>query len=169
MAPREPHHHWDLPLDPDLDAVEDVRHRPGAAPEVVARWPQLPVGVLVAVFAGGCVGGLLRYAVVRGWPDSAGSVPWSTLVVNMAGAFVLAFVLVVLARRPVHALARPLVGTGFCGALTTFSSFAVATDELVAHGHAGAAAAYLGLTTVGCLAAAVAGYLTGRAVVPAQC
>jgi fluoride ion exporter CrcB/FEX len=45
----------------------------------------------------------------------------------------------------------------------------VGTDELVAHGHAGAAAAYLGLTTVGCLAAAVAGYLTGRAVVPAQC
>lgn len=167
MASPEPHHHWDLPLDPDLDAVEDARHHPGAPPTPVERWPRLPAAVLAAVFAGGCLGGLLRHLVVRAWPSSDGSVPWSTLAVNAAGAFVLAAVLVVLARRPVHPLARPVVGAGFCGALTTFSSFAVATDELATHGHVAAAAAYLALTVAACLAAALAGYLVGRTVLPA--
>jgi CrcB protein len=159
--------HWDLPLDPDLDAVEDARHHPGAAVEVAPPpWPRLPADVVVAVFLGGCVGGVLRYAVVRAWPGSGGAVPWSTLVVNLAGAFVLAVVLVAVTREPRHPLLRPLLGTGFCGALTTFSAFAVVTDRLAAHDHLGAAAAYLALTTVGSLVAALAGYLTARAVFP---
>jgi fluoride exporter len=159
-------HDPQLPLDPDLDDVEDRPHHVGAAPTPRTAWPRLPGAVLAAVFAGGCLGGLVRYAVVRAWPEGRYDVPWSTLAVNVAGSFVLAVVVVAVTRRRWHPLARPLLGAGFCGALTTFSSFAVATDEMVRHDHLGRAAVYLMLTVVASLVAAVLGFLVARRVVP---
>lgn len=115
--------------------------------------------MLAAVFAGGFVGGLLRYAVVRTWPASGYDVPWSTLVVNVAGSFLLALIVVAVSRRQLHPLARPLLGAGFCGALTTFSAYVVAVDEMLAHDHAVAGVLYLALTVVLSLAAVAVGYL----------
>jgi CrcB protein len=113
------------------------------------------------VFAGGCVGGVLRYAVTRAWSTPGDGIPWSTLVVNVAGAFVLGVVVVVATQRRSRAL-RLLLGTGFCGALTTFSSVVVASDHLFAHGHAGTGVAYLALTTAAALAAAGGGLMLAR-------
>ena len=62
---------------------------------------------------------------------------------------------------------RPLLGTGFCGAFTTFSSVVVTTDLLLAHGHAGTALAYLGASIGGGLAAALLGLVAGRALAAA--
>jgi CrcB protein len=59
---------------------------------------------------------------------------------------------------------RPLLGTGFCGAWTTFSAITASTDQLAAHGHATTAGLYLvGSLAVG-LVAALAGLLTGRSL-----
>jgi CrcB protein len=60
---------------------------------------------------------------------------------------------------------RPLAGTGFCGAYTTFSSVVVSVDLLAAHHHVGVAVEYLALSTVGGLAAALLGLVAARAVV----
>jgi fluoride exporter len=120
--------------------------------------------IVAAVFAGGCVGGLARYAATTHWPGAVGGLPWSTLVVNVVGAFVLALLVVVVADvlGPSTYL-RPLVGTGFCGALTTFSSVVVVTDRLAVHGRAGLAAAYLAASIAGGLAAGMLGLGIGRA------
>lgn len=139
-----------LPIDPDLE------------PAVRPRWPHIPLDVAVAVLAGGCIGGLVRYVVTRAWPTPAGGFPVSTLVVNLAGAFVLAVVVVAATERQPGRLLRPLLGTGFCGALTTFSSVVVSTDRLLGSGRIGTGAGYVAASFVGGLAAAAAGWALAR-------
>jgi fluoride exporter len=151
-----------LPIDPDIDPVEDAPHHPGAAREPGGRspWPAIAPAVVAAVFAGGCLGGYARYAVVTAWAEQPGTFPWSTFAVNVAGAFVLAVVVVLAARGPRYL--RPLAGTGFCGGLTTFSALVVAADRLAAHGHALTAVGYVLASTVGGIAAAAAGLAVAR-------
>ena len=161
-----------LPIDPDLDPAEDA----DAAGRTVApavdvfgarrrRRPRLRGRVLAAVFAGGFVGGLARYAITAAWPTPAAGVPWATFAVNTAGAFALALLLVLVTEvwRPTTYV-RPLFGTGFLGAFTTFSAVVTTTDQLAARGAAGTAAFYLVISMFAGLAAASFGLVTGRAV-----
>jgi len=157
-----------FPIDPDVDSVEDAPHHPGRPrlSSPLSRWPTFEASIVALVFVGGCSGGLVRYLAVRHWPASSGQFPWSTLVVNVAGAFVLSCLIVSLVDlRPTSRYVRPLLGTGFCGALTTFSSIVVAADQLAAHGHAALAGIYL-LASIACgLAAAVGGLVAARLLV----
>jgi CrcB protein len=122
---------------------------------------------LCVVLAGGFVGGLVRYETVRHWSAAAGAIPWSTFAVNTAGAFILGVVvIVVLEVFGPSKYFRLLVGTGFCGALTTFSSVAVQTDELGAHGHLGGAIGYCAVSLVAGLAAVALGAALGRRLPP---
>jgi len=76
-----------------------------------------------AVFAGGFLGTLLRYGVGEAFARDPGSWPWATFAVNVAGAFLLAYIATSLpAGLPPPGLRLPLLTTGFCGALTTFST-----------------------------------------------
>ena len=111
------------------------------------------------VAAGGAVGGPARYAVEAGWPTPAGSLPWATLVVNVAGAFALG-VLVFSARG--RGGVSALVGTGFLGAFTTFSTWVFQVVLLLEAGRASTAALYLLATATAGVASAVAGGLVGR-------
>ena len=81
------------------------------------------------------------------------------------GAFLVAVVLVVVSGRFSARYALPLLGTGFCGAFTTFSAVVVTTAELLAHDHRGTAITYLVASICGGLAAAWLGLMFGRAVV----
>ncbi len=151
----------------DHDLDQRAGRSPAASPFPGARRsrrPRLRPDVVAAVFAGGCAGGFARYAVTDGWPTPVDRFPWSTLVVNVAGAFVLAVVMVLAVEVAPSRYLRPLLGTGFCGALTTFSSVVVSADQLFAHHHPDAAVAYLVASMVGGLGAAVLGLVAGRAV-----
>lgn len=120
---------------------------------------------MAAVAAGGFFGGLVRYLVGLALPTATGGYPWATLIVNTAGAFILALLLIlVLEVLPPTTYLRPVLGTGFCGALTTFSSVATGADQLVAHGHAATAAGYVALSLLAGLAAASLGIVLGRAL-----
>jgi CrcB protein len=80
------------------------------------------------VVAGAAVGAPLRFAtdrIVQSWHRSG--FPWGTFVVNVVGSIVLGLVLGSTASPEVTAL----VGTGFCGALTTYSTFGYETVQLV--------------------------------------
>lgn len=125
-------------------------------------WPRWDV--LVAIFVGGCGGGALRYALAQTWPAGADEFPWTIFSVNTSGAFVLALVLVIAADVLPSRYLRPLLGTGFCGAFTTFSSIVVTVDQLVAHGHPAVAGAYLAGSIGAGLGAAWLGLVAGRTI-----
>jgi fluoride exporter len=78
---------------------------------------------LAAVFCGGFLGAVARAELAEALPARAGTWPWATFAVNVAGAFLLGWAVTRLQERlPLSAYRRPLIGTGFCGALTTFST-----------------------------------------------
>lgn len=105
--------------------------------------------LLVAVFAGGAAGALMRAVVTRYIPSHGNDLPWSVLAINVGGAVVLAYAAVRLQERlPPSTYRRPFVGTGFCGALTTFSTLQVQVVELGKSGHVPLAALYLTLSIV---------------------
>lgn len=131
------------------------RVRPSGRPKL--RWD-----VVSAVFVGGCLGGWARYGITSTWPATTGF-PWSTFGVNVGGAFVLTIVIVAAAEIASSRYLRPLVGTGFCGAFTTFSSIVVTADQLFAHRHPGTAVVYVIASIVAGLAAAWFGLVLGRA------
>ena len=159
----------DLPLDPDLvGAVQGLPEPAARARGAIGggrgrRWPQLHWPSVAAVGGGGFAGGIVRYGAGLAWPTRVGTFPWSVFVVNTAGAFILAVLLVlVLEVLPPSTYLRPVLGTGFCGALTTFSSVATAVDQLAVHGHPGLAAGYLAASLLAGLAGASVGVLAGR-------
>lgn len=78
---------------------------------------------LAAIFAGGFIGAAARGMLAEALPANAGEWPWATLIVNVLGAFLLGYFVTRLQERlPLSAYRRPLLGTGLCGALTTFST-----------------------------------------------
>jgi CrcB protein len=121
-------------------------------------------GLLLAVAIGGAVGTLLRAVVAWALPPSATGFPWAILLVNLAGCALVGFVIVAALERVAPGrYFRPLVGTGFCGGLTTFSTFVVQTDLLVRAGHLATATGYVAASLVGGLVATRATVLLARA------
>lgn len=81
---------------------------------------------LAAVFVGGALGTLLRAGVAEAWPHSPTRWPWSTFMVNVLAAALLGYVITRLQERlPPSTYRRPLLGTGLCGGLSTFSTMQV--------------------------------------------
>ncbi|MFJ5830051.1 fluoride efflux transporter CrcB [Streptomyces sp. NPDC093089] len=123
---------------------------------------QLPVVGAVAV--GGALGASVRYGLALLWPTPAHAFPWTTFTVNMAGCAALG-VLMVLATEATtapHPLLRPFLGTGFCGGFTTFSTYALDTERLLAAGDPTRGLLYLGGTAVTALVAVRAGVTAAR-------
>jgi fluoride exporter len=113
---------------------------------------------LAAIFAGGFLGAIARAEVVEALPYHSGRWPWATFTVNIVGALLLGYVVTRLQERlPVSAYRRPLLGTGFCGALTTFSAMQLELLRMLDGGHVGMAFAYaLSSVAAGFLAVIVA-------------
>lgn len=88
---------------------------------------------VLLVIVGAMVGAPLRYLADRAVQSKHDSAfPWGTLAVNVAGSFVLGFLYVASREHGVSPHVMALVGTGFCGALTTYSTFSYETIRLVA-------------------------------------
>ena len=121
---------------------------------------------VLLVLLGGAVGAPARYLTDRAVQRRADSVfPWGTLCVNVIGSLVLGAV-----AAAAHAGSAPpwvltLVGTGFCGALTTFSTFGYETVRLLEDGaHAEALANAVVSLVVGMLACAAGWWLVSSLV-----
>lgn len=119
---------------------------------------------LSAIFTGGFAGALLRALLLEALPVEAGSWPWATFVVNIAGALALGYFTTRLQERlPLSAYRRPLLGTGLCGALTTFSTMQLELVRLIEQGHIPLAASYaIASLGLGYLAVLVASNLVRR-------
>ena len=122
--------------------------------------------VVLGVMVGGALGALLRHLTnVTLQSALAGSAyagfPLATLLVNVVGSFLLSFL--VYWGAPLSPTLRAAVGTGFIGALTTFSTFEVEIEGLWRNGHGLQAAAYgLGNLILGFGAVLFGRFLAGR-------
>jgi CrcB protein len=121
--------------------------------------------VPAAVALGGAFGAPARYGISLAVHIAPGTFPWGTFWTNVSGSFALGVVVAFLLERfPPTRYARPFVATGFLGAYTTYSTFAVETDLLVRNGHVAVAAAYVAASLVGGFGAVWTGLSLGRAV-----
>jgi CrcB protein len=120
------------------------------------------------IAVGGAAGSLFRWAVGREWPVRPGEFPWSTLWINVSGCLaigvLMALIEEVLAGR---VYVRPLLGVGFLGGFTTFSTFAVETRGLLGAHPALALVYYLG-TPAAAVLAAIAGAVLATSVLKAR-
>jgi CrcB protein len=117
---------------------------------------------LAAIFLGGAVGAAVRTGLSELAPTRTGHWPWVTFGVNVVGCLLLGYFVTRLQERlPVTAYRRPLLGTGLCGALTTFSTFEVELLKMLDKGDLGLAVAYGGASVL----AGFAGVALGTAIV----
>ena len=120
---------------------------------------------VLLVLLGGAVGAPVRYVVdlmVQSRHDSV--LPWGTFVVNAAGSLVLGATAGGVAAAGGPDWVLTLVGTGFCGALTTFSTFSFETVRLAEEGALGAAAVNVAGSVVVGAAACAAGWSVATAL-----
>jgi CrcB protein len=117
---------------------------------------------LVAIFVGGAIGGGVRTWLSNVAPVHTGQWPWATFAVNLVGCVALGYLVTRLTERlPVTAYRRPLLGTGLCGGLTTFSTFQLELVRMLDRGDIGLAVAYGGASVI----AGFAGVWLGTAIV----
>lgn len=131
--------------------IEDV----GELPESTRLGhPQIGRLELAAVGAGGAMGAMGRVGLEHAWPNTAGSWPWATLAVNIAGAFLLGGLMTALRRHEsISITTYRLLGTGFCGALTTFSTIQIELLEMLDHARYTMAIGYVSASVAGGYAA----------------
>jgi fluoride exporter len=103
---------------------------------------------LLAIYAGGVVGALIRVGLAQAASvgPGPGQWPWPTFAVNMLGALLLGYFFALFRDHPEESLHHPFLGTGICGTLTTFSTMQLELYELVDGGYLGLAAAYCAVT-----------------------
>lgn len=162
----------DVPPSPPEPAAPAVRR---------LALPGLVLDVLAGAFGGG-VGSLLRVLTTLAQSQPSGCsgsngtaaaasfsclAPWPTFTVNLIGCFLLGLIAKLSTRHKWTGVWKALLGGGFCGGFTTFSSVAVETVRLGDAGYVGFAFLYIILTTVCGIACAVLGYYlpiwTGKA------
>jgi fluoride exporter len=105
--------------------------------------PKIDRQELAAIFAGCAVGAVLRVWLGQHFTTADDSWPWATFAINVSGCFALAYFATRLQERlPQSTYRRPLLGTGFCGAYTTFSTMQVEILKIVEAHRYGLAAGY---------------------------
>jgi len=110
--------------------------------------------LVTMVCLGGAAGALARLGLTEAFPFSGHGWPWATFIANVVGTLLLAHFFTRLQERlPPTTYRRPLLGTGFCGALTTFSTFQIELLKLANHGEAVLAVGYAAVSLATCLAA----------------
>ena len=104
---------------------------------------------VAAIFAGGALGTLARAALAEAFPHSATSWPWPTFGVNIVAAFLVGYLVTRLQERlPLSSYRRPLLGTGLCGGLSTFSTMQVEILKMLSAHAWGLAAGYITVSVV---------------------
>ena len=134
--------HPELPIDPDVERLGKN------------EWPPIfHASLMASVFVGGCGGAYARYTIAEVLPTSTGGWPAATLFVNLLGAFALGFLLEGLARlgkdSGLRQTVRLMLGTGFIGAFTTYSTFGLDIHTLILNHHITVALTYLIVTIAG--------------------
>jgi CrcB protein len=107
---------------------------------------------LIYVGIGGMLGAVARYLATLATAGISLTLPYGTLISNLAGCFLIGIVAALAAEGDLLSPeARLFLATGFCGGFTTMSSFVYELAQLLRSGELYFAAAYFGLTLVGAM------------------
>ena len=125
----------------------------------------MTLSLVLVVAAGGFVGAPSRYLVDRAVSDRLESdLPWGTFAINLSGALLLGLLTGLSLAHHLPSTAMTLLGTGFCGAYTTFSTFTFETVTLLEEGQILKATGNVLASLAAGLAGAAAGVALGLAV-----
>jgi len=116
--------------------------------------PQLDRQELAAIFAGGFIGAIARAALAQSLHVGADEWPWATFAVNILAALLLGYFITRLQERlPPSTYRRSFLGTGICGALSTFSTMMVELLAMIEGAHWTLAIGYAATSICGGFAA----------------
>ena len=97
----------------------------------------------LAVFIGGGLGSMCRFACAQWFPARVDGFPWGTFVANSLACLILGVGIALATKGWLSSEQRLLLLTGFCGGFSTFSTFSVELLQLGRSGHYGTAGLYL--------------------------
>lgn len=138
-------------MDRDPAIAIDPGPAPRARAESIVRADRRE---LAAIFAGGFLGAVARSALVQALDVRPDEWPWATFAVNIVAALLLGYFITRLQERlPPYAYRRSFLGTGICGALSTFSTMMVELLRMVDGGHWTLAIGYAAASIAGGLVA----------------
>lgn len=114
--------------------------------------------MIAYIMLGGILGTLARYFLQGVLQARGGTFPTGTLAINIAGSFLLGFIIrYATGSAVISPELRGGLTIGFCGAFTTMSTFSYESIRLLGDGEYSYAAVYIGGTILGCLGAVIAG------------
>lgn len=118
---------------------------------------------VLIIFGGGGAGSVARYLV--GLAVGPRGFPYGTLIVNLVGSFLIAFVLELgVLRRDLPINLQLALTTGFMGGFTTYSAFNFETTRLMLDGHTARGVVNIGATLAGGIAAGLLGLWVARRI-----
>ena len=127
--------------------------------------PVPPSPLILYVALGSAMGGVARFLIGGALQRADSTFPSGTLTVNIAGSFILGAVARYAAMSPTFSPElRLLIGAGFCGGLTTFSTFSVEAIELMQGGALARAGLYVAVSVLTGLGAALVGMAVVRTI-----
>jgi len=140
--------------DTDAAAREPVDHDVDLRQAGLIRRGRDDTTILAAIAAGGATGAAARYLIGQRWPTPAGAFPFTTLAINVLGCALIGVLMVLITEVwSRQRLLRPFLGTGVLGGFTTFSTYTVDIQQLVAGAHVVTSLLYLVITPIGALLA----------------
>lgn len=119
------------------------------------------MGNYVWVALGGALGSVARYALGNAMAAISATIPWGTIIINIAGSFVIGWFATLSShesRIAIPAEARLFVMVGICGGFTTFSSFSLQNFALIRSEQWLPAIANIAVSVIACLVAVALGH-----------
>ncbi len=113
----------------------------------------------LSVAIGGAIGASMRYAILNIFKHE--TMPYGTVIVNVAGSFIIGMVTAIFLLAPIHGLSNNIklfITTGILGGFTTFSTFSLDAMKLLQNGENGSALLYISVSVIGSLVSVFLGY-----------
>ncbi len=122
----------------------------------------LSIESIIAIFIGGGLGSISRYGITMLLKMYSMDFPLATLSVNIIGSLILGFAAALFWNKaPMHDTLKLAITVGFCGGLTTFSTFSWETFDLIKNGDFLLAVIYTLISVIACvLAISLGAFLT---------